>query len=132
MSTIKRGGNHPVLGDYLGGSSLNNNYRLTKANSYKYITQVRTIKQLSNNETKLREDRNSITTMKFDGNLELSKSSSSTELDKEQFFQCVNENVNFYGLQTFFYLPDSTNEMRYLIKNTHLFTLEDVIQEHDS
>ena len=132
MATIKRGGNHPVLGNYLGGSDLNHEYKLVKKNSYKYTSQLRTVKQLSVNEGKLREERNSISTMKFDGKLELPESAGSTEMDKEQFFQGVQENINFYGLQTFFFLPDSSNEMRNLVKNTHLFTLEDVINEHDS
>ena len=132
MATIKRGGNHPVLGNYLGGSDLNHEYKLVKKNSYKYTWQLRMVKQLSVNEGKLREERNSISTMKFDGKLDLPESAGSTEMDKEQFFQGVQENINFYGLQTFFFLPDSSNEMRNLVKNTHLFTLEDVINEHDS
>ena len=87
MSTIKRGGKHPVLGNYLGGSDLNGKYCLTKTNSYKFTSQLRSVKQLSANETKLREEQNSISTMKFDGKLELTNSSSLTEMDKEQFFQ---------------------------------------------
>ena len=132
MTTIKRGGNHPILGDYLGGSDLDDNYQLVKDNSYKYTSQLRNIKQLSANESKLREERNSVSTLKFDGNLETNKSSNSNEMDKEQFFQCVQEYINFYGLQNFFFLPDSTKQMRNLVKFTHLFTLEDVTQEHDS
>ena len=131
-STIKRGGTHPVLGTYLGVSDLDNEYRLMKKNSYKFTSQLRTVKQLSANETKLREERNSISTMKFDGKLELSDSSRSTEIDKEQFFQSVQENINFYGLQTFFFLPDTSNQMRNLVKNTHLFTMQDVSKEHNS
>ena len=112
---IKRGGTHPVLGNYLGGCELDNDYHLVNSNSYKYTSQLRTIKQLSANENKLREDRNSISILKFDGKLELTSSSSSKEMDKEQFFQGVRENINFYGLQTFFYLPDSSGQMRCLI-----------------
>ena len=132
MASIKRGGNHPVLGNYLGGSDLNNEYKLIKKNSYKYTSQLCTVKQLSVNEAKLREEQNSILTMKFDGKLELPESAGSTEMDKEQFFQSVPENINFYGLQTFFFLPDSSKEMKNLVKNTHLFTLEDVTNEHNS
>ena len=132
MTTIKRGGKHPILGDSIGGASLTNDYKLSKPNPYKFTSQLRSIKQLSINESKLREERNNISTMKFDGNLELSESSSSTELDKEQFFQSVNENINFYGLQTFFFLPDSSGDMKSLMKNIHLFALDDVTNEHDS
>ena len=105
MTSIKRGGNHPVLGNYLGGSDLNNEYKLVKKNSYKYTSQLCTVKQLSVNEAKLREERNSILAMKFDGKLELPESAGLTEMDKEQFFQSVQENINFYGLQTFFFFP---------------------------
>ena len=132
MSTIKRGGNHLTLGSYLGGCDLDDDYCLVKPNSYKYTSQLRTLKQLSANETKLREDRNSILILKFDGKLELSSLATSKEMDKEQFFQSVLKNIAFYGLQTFFFLPDLSKKMKSLVKNTHLFTLDDVMQEHDS
>ena len=87
MATIKRGGNHPVLGNYLGGSDLNHEYKLVKKNSYKYTSQLRMVKQLSVNEGKLREERNSILTMKFYGKLDLPESAGLTEMDKEHFFK---------------------------------------------
>lgn len=132
MITIKRGGTHPILGDYLGGSKLNIEYKLIKKNSYKYISQLCNVKQLSANKTKLREERNSTSTLKFDGKLELTNSMNSNKMDKEQIFQCIQENIIFYGLQTFFYLPDLSNQMRNLVIFTHLFTLEDVTEEHNS
>ena len=78
---MKRGGTHPVLGKYVGGSDLNDEYRLTKTNSYKFTSQLRNVKQLSANEGKLREERNSVSTMKFNGKLELSENSVSIKMN---------------------------------------------------
>ena len=39
--------------------------------------------------------------MKFDGKLEMSNTSDLTEMDKEQLFQGVQENINYYGLQVY-------------------------------
>ena len=83
--TIKRGGNHPILGDYIGGADLDDKYCLIKNNSYRYTAQLRNIKQLSANQAKLMDERNSTTTMKFDGNLEPSKTNGSIEMSKEDF-----------------------------------------------
>ena len=102
---MRRGGEHPILGHYAGGCSLKDDYSLSSQNPFKYSSQLRNIKQLSSNESKLIEDRASISSMKFDGNLELNDSSPSTEMNKDQFFQAVLDNINFYGLHTFFYLP---------------------------
>ena len=129
--TMRRGGKHPILGYYAGGCPINDNYELSRTNPFKYTSQLRSVKQLSSNETRLIDDRASVTSMKFDGSLELNESSPSTEMNKEQFFQAVSDNVNFYGLQTFFYLPFD-RKMTYLVKNVHLFTMDSVTQEHES
>ena len=128
---MRRGRKHPILGHYAGGCPIDDNYKLSKVNPFKYTSQLRTVKQLSNNETRLIDDCASVSSMKFDGNLELNESLPSTEMNKEQFFQAVSNNINFYGLQTFFYLPFD-GKMRYLVKNIHLFTIDSVTQEHES
>ena len=129
--TMRRGGNHPILGYYAGGCPINDNYKLSKMNPFKYTSQLRSVKQLLSNEMRLIDDCASVSSMKFDGNLELNDSSPSTEMNKEQFFQAVSDNINFYGLQTFFYLPFDS-KMTYLVKNVHLFTIDSVTQEHES
>ena len=101
MTSIKRGGNHPVLSDYLGGSDLDNKYKLVKKNSYTYTLQLRTVKQLSANEAKLREEQNSISTMKFDGKLELPESAGLIEMDKEQFFKAYKKTSIFMAYNNF-------------------------------
>ena len=102
---MRRGGRHPILGCYAGGCPINDNYKLSKMNPFKYTSQLRSVKQLSSNETRLIDVCASASSMKFDRNLELNNFSPSTKMNKEQFFQAVSNNVNFYGLQTFFYLP---------------------------
>ena len=84
---MRRSGKHPILGYYAGGCPINDNYKLSKMNPFKYTSQLRSVKQLSSNETRLIDDRASVSSMKFDGNLELNDSSPSTEMNKEQFFK---------------------------------------------
>ena len=76
------------------------------------------MKQLSANETKLQEEQNGISTMNFDGNLEVLDSCASTTLDKEQLFQEVQENISFYALQTFLFLPDASKRMETNVKQS--------------
>ena len=128
---MKRGAKHPVLGYYIGGCSINDNYKLSHPNPFKYTSQLRNVKQLSSNKIKLIDNRSSISTMKFDGNLELTKSSPLTEMNKDQFFEAVSDNMNYFGLHTFFYLPFK-GKMMNLIKNVHLFTIDTVTTEHES
>ena len=102
--TMRRGGKHPILGYYAGGCPINDNYELSRTNPFKYTSQLRSVKQLSSNETRLIDDRASVTSMKFDGSLELNESSPSTEMNKEQFFQAVSDNVNFLWSSNFLLL----------------------------
>ena len=128
---LKRGAEHPIFGYYVGGCPINEEYKLSRPNPFKYTSQLRNVKQLSNNETKLIDNRSSTSTMKFDGNLELTESSPSTEMNKDQFFEAVSDHVNLFGLHTFFYLPFE-GKMMNLIKNVHLFTIDSVTAEHES
>ena len=86
---MRRGGRHPILGYYAGGCPINDDYKLLKVNPFKYTSQLRNVKQLSSNETKLIDDRASVSSMKFDRNLELNNSSPSTDMNKERFFKQI-------------------------------------------
>jgi hypothetical protein len=44
----------------------------------------------------------------------------------------VTDQVGFYGVGTFFHLPDSDGKMIYLPEASHAFTLNEVIVEHVS
>ena len=79
-----------MLGYYAGSCPINDNYKLPEMNPFKYTSQLRSVKQLSSNKTRLTDDCASVSSMKFDGNLELNESSPSTKMNKEQFFPADN------------------------------------------
>jgi len=54
------------------------------------------------------------------------------ELNMETFLRSVADIVERFGLETFFYLPDSDNVMRYLPEEPHKLTLASVLAEHQS
>ena len=111
----RRGGNG-WLGIFLGGAPLTDLYELDPDEEhYKCALQVRNPKALLSIESDLRRASNNISTLKFNGKLRLSPSSSPpTEFDKEEFLLAVDYSVNAYGFQTFFFLPDDNGKMRYL------------------
>ena len=101
---------------------------MTEADSYFYASQVRTLKQTALNETTLKGDMIDTSKPKFDGKLQLGISSS-TELDKERFISFLKQNVGYYGLETFFYLPDNGAVVN-LLDNSHRFSHQEVLNEH--
>ena len=131
---MKRGGKHPIFGTYVGGSPLDNKYKLTQAHCYSSTSQLRTEKQLSVAESALYTQRNSTTTLKFNGKMDVreSNTASLSELNLEAFLTGVGDTVERFGLETFFYLPDSLGEMKYLPEDPHTFTLQSVLDEHES
>jgi len=50
----------------------------------------------------------------------------------EGFLRAVGEMVERFGMQSFFYLPDSLGVMWYLMEETHTFSLDQVQAEHKS
>ena len=124
----KRGDSHPIFGIYLGGSALDDSYKLTSDNTFHHVSQVCSVKQANSNETTLISNMEDNTKIKFNGNLELT-ACSLTEYDKDGFLRAVKEKVKYYGLQNFFYLPDASKKMKYLLDFPHNFTLEEVLDE---
>ena len=55
-----------------------------------------------------------------------------SELDKDQFMAKVKANMRYYGLQTWFYLPDEDGIMPFLLTDIHLFTYDKVMTEFQS
>ena len=55
-----------------------------------------------------------------------------SEMNLESFLQEVGDTVERFGLETFFYLLDSSGEMLYLPEDPHTFTLATVLTEHES
>jgi hypothetical protein len=127
----RRGGVHPDHGMYQGGSALDRGYRLVDPDNFGFTHQLRGIKQLASNENALIEARNSAS-KKFNGQLEIEPSNPTDELDKEQFVTSLSDLIEYYGLQTFYYLLDSGGRMVSLLDEAHGFTVEDVTAEHVS
>lgn len=121
-----------MYGTYMGGSALDDDYELMNVRSYKYTTQLRNPKQLASSERSLMTARNDGTSIKFNGKLELSGTTTETaELDKEQFVAALKDKVKFHGVQTFFYMPNSQGKMTSLLTDYHVFTVDEVINEHE-
>ena len=60
---------------------------------------------LAQYETNLHKSRGGITVLKFDGKLEVNSGNYvPTELDQEQLIPAVKEEVQRYGLRSFFYV----------------------------
>ena len=55
-----------------------------------------------------------------------------SELNLEAFLRAVEDIVERFGLETFFYLPDTSGKMKYLPEDPHNFTLKDLIKEHET
>ena len=133
QTTPIRGGLHPIYGLlFMGGSDLNSEYALKSPNPYKLTTQLRNAKQSSQSEQSLMNARTNASKIKFHGKLETSPDCA-TEYDKEEFLTCLKEQVSYYyGLQIFFAMPTSDGTMYNLLSFSHLFELQNVIEEYES
>ena len=128
----KRGGIHPTYGKFIGGSKLNDAYQTVGVsdNLYRFSTQRRHEKTITSIEQKLRDSRDSITTIKFNGTLE-PKASVSTEIGKERFVTLLKKKVKEHGQQTFYWIRDTDGSVVDLFENAHRFKLDAVIAEHN-
>lgn len=130
LTLPRRGGKHPIFGIYVGGDRLTEEYKLASAFSYSSTSQIRSEKSLNVAEIVLHAQRSSTTTLKFNGKLEATSENQST-LNMEGYLRAVEEMVERFGLQTFFYIMDSLKKMKYLPKESHSFTLEEVQAGHE-
>lgn len=133
--TLKRGGgNHPIFGIYVGGLALNQDYKLTSAQSYSSTSQFRTENSLNMDETSLHSQRGNSTSLKFNGELNFAEGNtdSLTELNLEGFLRAVGVIVKRFGIETFCYRPDSTGSMKYLPEGPRMFNFASVQAEHES
>ena len=91
MATVppRRGGEHPIYGIFLGGGELNDLYELSGAHHYRFIGQRRGAKVINSIEQALLSTIASKDADKFNGNLEKTKSSVSSEIDKETFIKSL-------------------------------------------
>jgi len=130
----KRGGAHPIFGVYVGGDSLTSEYKLLSPNSYSSTSQIRSNRSLNIAETSLHALQVSTTSLKFNRKLDVTEGDSSTlsDFNMESFLRSVADIIEYFGLETFFYLPDSDKNMRYFPEEPHNFTLLSVLVEHQS
>ena len=121
------------MGLFVGGAPLEIDYSLAlTSNAYKSASQLRNIKVCTTNENYLHKRKDETTSLKFDGKLDTSSpTTSQTELDKKQFIHALRDLVQRFGLQTFFYMPNSNlTGMISVVTDSHLVTLEAVIKEY--
>jgi hypothetical protein len=129
VSLPKRGGTNPIFGTYVGGSPLNKEYQLTKTvNNFKASSQLRTPKNLATLESTLNTSLLDSTSLKFNGSLDTT--SSTTEMNKEQFITAVRRCVKKFGFQSLFTMPSADKgSMVCLTDHPHSFSLDQVMKE---
>ena len=128
VNVPKRGGTNPIFGTYVGGSPLNCEYRLTKITNFKASSQLRTPKNLSTLESALNSSLLDSSSLKFNGSLDTT--STTTEINKEQFITAVRRSVKKFGFQSLFTMPSTDNlSMVCLTDHPHSFSLDQVIKE---
>ena len=124
----KRGGTNPTFGTFVGGSALSIEYRLTKTNNFKSSSQLRTAKTLTTLENALNSTLLDSTSLKFNGRLDTT--STTTEINKEQFLTTVHRIIKKFGFQSLFTMPSNDKlTMISLADHPHSFTLEQVLSE---
>ena len=127
----KRGGIDPIYGTYLGGASLDDEYKQTIDNqmTYQFASQRRNVKTISSIEQQLMIARDSVTTLKFDGRLE-STVGSSTEIGKERLLKILSRRVEEHGQETFYHVKNSTGTVLNVLEHAHNFTLDAIAKDY--
>ena len=72
-----------------------------------------------------------VTAISFKGNLEIS-TPTATEYDKEEFVMALKEQVSYFGLNSLFAISDSSGTVFNSTESSHLFNLDNVIDEHNT
>ena len=80
-------------------------------------------------ERSLREARDSITAITFNGTLETT-SGNPNEIGKERFITLLKKRAKEHGQQTFYWIRDSDKKVVDLFENAHRFKLDTVVNEH--
>ena len=129
----RRGGKHR-FGPFLGGGTLDNDYTISSsAQKFKFTTQLRDRKSVSNIERTLMAARYDASEKKFDGRLEFKPTEATIgEYDKETFIKVLKDKVNYHGQQSFYHLATPNGDVLYLLEksNAHAFTVKEAIAQH--
>ena len=125
----RRGGEHPTYGIFIGGSDLDDQYKLTGTRHYKYTSQRRGAKVVNSIEQALLSTIASNSSPKFNGNLERTPSTQDTELDKLNFIKQLKRKVQLHGQQSFYAALSADTQVVSLFEHYHKFTVEDIIDQ---
>jgi hypothetical protein len=126
MATVpRRGGNHVTHGIYLGGGQVSDTWTMP-GSRYWFSTQRWDDKYIEKIERNLTEARDSTSSLKFNGKLELS-GGTAAELEKYRFVREIDTAVRETGQQVFFAV-DKGGTVSDIIRDHHLFTVLDVIK----
>ena len=126
----RRGGVHPIYGVFIGGGELDNTYNLAGTRHYKYTAQRRSAKVVNSIEQALLKAIDAKDIDKFNGNLEITPSSSTNEIDKETFVKQLRKKVRLHGQQSFFTITYQ-GQVLSLFDHYHKLTVEDVIDQYE-
>ena len=125
----QRGGIHTTYGIFIGGAQLDDTYHLLPNRSaYRFSTQRCHEKTIASIEQKLRDARDSVTTVKFNGQLEAT-AGLSTEIGKEKFISMLKEKVKEHGQQTFYAIKDNDGTVVDLFEHSHRFKFVTVVDD---
>jgi hypothetical protein len=129
----KRGGIHPFYGTFLGGATLDDEYKTTgeEASLYRFSTQRRNVDIIGDIERPLQDHSYSSTSFMFNGKLEPPEGNG-PEIGKERFIRLVERRVTEHGQQTFYCIRDTkTKVVVDLFEHVRRFDVDTVIEEHN-
>jgi hypothetical protein len=129
----KRGGIHSSYGVFIGGAKLGEDYKCVVpagVSLYRFSSQRRNEKSIAKIEENLRQARDSITSIKFDGKLD-PPDGSLTEIGKERFIQLIKRKVIEHGQQSFYCIRDIDGKVVSLFEHSHRFRLDAIVAEHN-
>ena len=98
----RRGAEKPTYRVFIGGSKLNDEYKLVGTRHYKYTSKRRSAKVINSIEQALLKAIDSNEISKFNGSIETTPSTKETELDKEGFVKQQKKKVRLHGQQSFY------------------------------
>jgi hypothetical protein len=97
---------------------------------YRFLTQRRDEKSVGKVERGLTDARDKMTTLKFNGTQELDGTEGSErDLDKYQFIRIIEQLTQEHGQQVFSAI-EKDGTVHDPLRSPHLFTVEDVIDNH--
>jgi hypothetical protein len=120
----RTGGNHPVHGVFLGGGAVDDTWVMPTSRN-RFSTQRRDVRYIAKIERGLTDARDSASSPKFNGQMDVT-SGDTAELDKDRFVREIDQSVREHGHQ-FFFAVEQGGIVRDLIKDHHLFSVEDIV-----